>query len=175
MPNAWGFANVQSKELVQIPTSGSETRYSYKDTFRDFPYNQSPKSCLNTVAARTLYKLIVDNLFVTAATFENGEEEVVIAHPWGSINHRIKLSNGKFVSQEPPDFKAFEFIAKAMKEEAGDQIVFQSLQKTVKEYEIGSITEYNYAIQGSLTDWGYGAGWDTSANDAAQSICTPTT
>jgi len=90
MPNAWGFANDKQKELV--PTS--ETRFSYKDAFRDFPYNQSPKSCLSTVAARSLYKLMVTNLFVTAATFDTGNENVVINHPWGSINHRVQLSNG---------------------------------------------------------------------------------
>ena len=84
MPNAWGFKNNKERELT-MPTSGG---YQYHYATRDFPYNRSPMACMNTVTGRALYRLIVDNLFVSAASFESGGDETMIAYPWGSLNHR---------------------------------------------------------------------------------------
>ena len=53
-------------------------------------------------------------------------------------------------------------------------MVFPELSKTIKKYGIDSVTTSSFASQGSLTDWGYGAGWDKAA-DAAQEICVPST
>ena len=43
--------------------------------------------CLNTVVGRTLYRLFVENLFVTAITFDYGESS--IAYPWGDESFYI--------------------------------------------------------------------------------------
>ena len=50
--------------------------------------------CLNTVAARTVYRLFVDNLFVSAISFHSGNDKMAIGYSWGSLNHREYLSNG---------------------------------------------------------------------------------
>lgn len=49
---------------------------------------------MNTVAGRAMYRLMVDNLFVSAATFESGADETMIAYPWGSLNHRTQDADG---------------------------------------------------------------------------------
>ena len=122
MPNAWGFKHDKERELT-VPTSGG---FQYRYASRDFPYNRSPKSCMNTVAGRALYRLLTDNIFVTAATFESGAEKTMIAYPWGSLNHRTQnASSGEYVSVEPPDYKAFKDFGLAMQEKAGESITFQ--------------------------------------------------
>lgn len=60
---------------------------------RDFPYSNDVEGCLNTVAARTIYRLFADNLFVTALTFHGGFK-TAITYPWAS-NH---------VGKDTPDF-----------------------------------------------------------------------
>lgn len=98
------------------------TRGVARDPRRDFPYNTQPESCLNTVAARTLYRLFADNVIVSALTFSSGRGPVV-AYPWGSYNHRRQVGDG-YVSKEAPDFLAFEALAEAMVEKAGGEISF---------------------------------------------------
>ena len=55
------------------------------DINRDFPYNQSTDFCLNTIAARTIFKIFQQNLIVSAITFHGGANS--ITYPWGSLNH----------------------------------------------------------------------------------------
>lgn len=62
---------------------------------------------MNTVAGRALYRLLADNLFVSAITFESGDPTPMIAYPWGSLNHRTQDADGEWISYEAPDFKAF--------------------------------------------------------------------
>ena len=116
------------------------------------------------MAARTLYRLFVDNLFVSAITFESGDAQVVIAYPWGSLNHRKQLPNGSYISKEAPDFKAFQALGLAMQESAGKSVAFINEKVVLKEYEIGDATSTSFSLQGSLTDWAYGAGWDNTTD-----------
>jgi len=91
------------------------------DPNRDFPYNNSKNNCLNTVAGRTIYKLMVENLFVTAITFHGGIN--VIGYPWGSNNHILdKRSWNEYVANEAPDHVALQSLGSAMLEAAGDNI-----------------------------------------------------
>ena len=68
--------------------------------------------CLNTVAGRTVYKLMVQNLFVTAITFHGGTN--VIGYPWGSNNHLLKTSGHTRIANEAPDHVALDSLGKAM-------------------------------------------------------------
>ena len=82
MTNAYGFSHNRREERTILRSNG---RYRNYDPNRDFPYNQDPEMCLNTVTGRTVYKLMVQNLFVTSITFHGGVN--VIGYPWGSNNH----------------------------------------------------------------------------------------
>ena len=55
MTNTYGFANNQREEKVVLQSNG---KFSTFDPNRDFPFNNSPENCLNTVAGRTIYKLM---------------------------------------------------------------------------------------------------------------------
>ena len=91
------------------------------DPNRDFPYNNSATQCLNTVAGRTIYKLMVENLFVSAITFHGGIN--VIGYPWGS-NNRVyqKRSWNDMIANEAPDHVALHSLGEAMLEAAGNNI-----------------------------------------------------
>ena len=71
---------------------------------------------MNSVAGRALYRLIMDNLFVSAASFECGADVPMIAYPWGSLNYRSQDSDGAYISMEAPDYKAFRNVGLAMQE-----------------------------------------------------------
>ena len=92
MPNAWGFHNDKDRELTMPNTGG----YQYYYTTRDFPYNRDAVACMNTVTGRALYRLIVDNLFVSAISFESGGDDTMIVYPWGSMNHRTEGTDGDY-------------------------------------------------------------------------------
>ena len=78
---------------------------------------------MNTVVARTLYRLFAENLFVTAITFDAGSN--VIAYPWGEPEHEIFVE-GVARSGEAPDFVAFDAVGRALVSAAGGNITVYS-------------------------------------------------
>lgn len=81
---------------------------------RDFPFTNYVEGCMNTVAARTIYRLFADNLFVSALSFHGGFK-TAISYPWSS----------EYIGFDSPDFLAFERVGQAMKESAGGPITFE--------------------------------------------------
>ena len=143
------------------------------DPNRDFPYNNSPSNCLNTMAGRTVYKLMVDNLFVTSITFHGGTN--VIGYPWGSNNHVYERVGYKYTANEAPDHVALDQLGQAMLEAAGDVIHSLEAQQWISKYKLGDMTSTVYPVGGGMEDWGYGAGWDTQTSDGGFYKCTPKT
>ena len=94
MTNAIGFYEGRREEKT-INLNGGAAQY--RDPNRDFPYNNDKHKCMNTVVGRALYRLFVDNLFVTAITFHGGTN--VVSYCWGSMNHLIDRNN----AAEAPD------------------------------------------------------------------------
>ena len=84
MTNAYGFYHNRREELVTDHNSGYRTTV---DPNRDFPYNNSPGLCMKTVVGQTIYRLFVENLFVSSITFHGGTN--VVAYCWGSNNHIV--------------------------------------------------------------------------------------
>ena len=114
MTNAVGFYHNEREERL----SGEARHYGYSaDINRDFPYNQdSNEDCLKTIAARTVYRLFTDNLFVSAITFHGGDNS--ITYPWGSNNHIDKLSS-EMAGAEAPDHAALKWQAEVLRSAAG--------------------------------------------------------
>lgn len=117
---------------------------------------------MNTVAARTIYRLFAENLFVSAITFHGGDN--VIAYCWGSNNHAITQS----IANEAPDHKALHALGQTMQAEAGNEIYTASNQRIPK-YDLGDMTSTVYPVGGGMEDWGYAAGWDYTADATIQS------
>jgi hypothetical protein len=68
---------------------------------------------MNTIAARVLYRLFAENLFVSSITFHGGTNS--ITYPWGSNNHLDK----RFYGAEAPDFVALKSLGEAMNQASG--------------------------------------------------------
>ena len=170
MTNTYGYANDEREELA-LTAKGKTGSF---DPNRDFPYNNSPSNCLNTVAGRTIYKLMVDNLFVTAITFHGGTN--VIGYPWGSNNHILKrLSYYSAIAEEAPDFTALRYMGQAMNDASGNDIDLSESGFSIPKYILGSMTETVYSVGGGMEDWGYAAGWDNKTPDATFDKCAPVT
>ena len=110
MTNAIGFYENKREEKT-VTLYGS--RVSSHDPNRDFPYNNQASRCMNTVVGRTVYRLFVENLFVSAITFHGGTN--VVSYCWGSLNHMLDRTR----AAEAPDHTALHLLGSAMVDEAG--------------------------------------------------------
>ena len=136
-----------------MPAANSEGYYRLKrtekyngieyDPNRDFPYDNSPDNCLNTLAGRSLVRVIADHMFVIGITFHGGTSS--ISYPWGSYNHAIKDK-----SEEAPDDYSMKQVAEMLREVAGSY---------PSKYIVGPMTDTVYAVNGGLEDWAYAASW----------------
>ena len=76
---------------------------------QDFPYDNP--ECMETVAGRALYRLFVTNLFVTAISFDGGEN--AITYPFSQDEFQI-FYNDTLRAAESPDFVAFDQTGRAI-------------------------------------------------------------
>ena len=130
--------------------------------------------CLNTVSGRTIYKIMVENLIVSAITFHGGTN--VIGYPWGSNNHIVSRSGMYYVANEAPDHVALDQMGKAMFDAAGGNIQSRASNSVIAAYILGDMTSTVYPVGGGMEDWGYGAGWDNAPNaNAGFYKCNPQT
>ena len=174
MTNTYGFANNMREEKVVMLENHKGRWHNSYDPNRDFPFNTKPQSCLNTVAGRVIYKLMVENLFVTAITFHGGIN--VIGYPWGSNNHLLSRNGRNYVANEAPDHVALHNLGEAMLEAAGEEIKSLAARQTIDKYILGDMTSTVYPVGGGMEDWGYGGGWDNlPGTDAGFEKCEPQT
>ena len=119
MTNAPGFyANEEAEETrIWMDELNQRSRGVWRTTNEDFPYDNS--ECMNTVTGRVLYRLFVENLFVTAISFDgdlNG-----IAYPYADDDFEI-FYNNTLRAAESPDLIAFDQVGRAMSSAAGSDI-----------------------------------------------------
>jgi hypothetical protein len=156
--NPSGYASNKREELTD--------EGQYYDINRDFPYNleSGNNRWFSTVGARATSKIFSNNLIVAALSYHAGQE--TIGYPWGSYNHAYISQSGDINATHSPDTSTFTRIGEALLE--------QSRSPGLSDFDVGSMTNLIYPWYGSLDDWAYGSGWDTSAN-ARVSYCNPTT
>jgi len=140
MTNAIGFAK-SAREEIQQPDG---VRI---DPNRDFPFDQSPKLCMQTIAARTINELLRKFTVSLMLTFHGGTN--VIGYEWGDYGHCSQT--GK--CDNAPDHAFMDALGKRMKEYAGPAGQWE------REYVLGSMGETVYPVHGGMEDWAYGASW----------------
>jgi predicted deacylase len=91
MTNAVGYFYHEREERLSMSAA---RHYGVKsvDINRDFPYNTD--KCLNSIAARVVYKILTSHEIISTLTFHGGCN--VIGYPWGSYNHSYKLGGKKY-------------------------------------------------------------------------------
>lgn len=96
------------------------------DPNRDFSYDCTPESCMQTIAARAVNELFLRHLFQLSITFHGGTR--VLSYEWGSYDHIDKnttkgsgLWNAQmsYISTEAPDYASQIAMATKMQEAAG--------------------------------------------------------
>lgn len=98
----------------------------------------------------------------------------MIGYPWGSFNRVSQVGNGQsFMSNESPDYHAFQQVGQLLKRQSGG--VIQMVNEQISEYIFGDISSTIYPVNGGLEDWAYAAGWDYFGEDSTLLKCEPYT
>jgi len=157
---SWLSFLVVTRVIVVMPMTNSLGYFqnvreeNHIDPNRDFPYDQTPKNCMQTVAARSVNEVWREHIFQLALTFHGGM--TAIAYEWGAPNHP-----GPHQDVSPDDV-AQTTLTKAMSSYSGH---FTGQ----KAYPHGRLNDLVYPVHGGMEDWGYGSSWDTT------STCNPNT
>lgn len=146
--NAQGYFANRRSELTDIG--------EFFDINRDFPYNRESgdMECLSTIGARATVQIFRNNFIIGALTFHSGME--IIGYPWGSFNHIARSYSDNQRATETPDDTMFSRIGGVMQD--------QVHSSRFPDIPIGEMTDLIYPCYGSLDDWSYGSGWDTTPN-----------
>eukprot|EP01029_Cantina_marsupialis_P015933 TRINITY_DN352789_c0_g1_i1.p1 TRINITY_DN352789_c0_g1~~TRINITY_DN352789_c0_g1_i1.p1 ORF type:complete len:663 (+),score=120.74 TRINITY_DN352789_c0_g1_i1:86-2074(+) len=157
-PNKWLCTLLETRDIFIVPTAnviGYENNKREEngiDPNRDFPFDQNPKECFNSLAARLFNELWIRNIFQMGVTFHGGMQ--AIAYEWGDTKHKRNTVS--------PDDEAQKGIAEVMADYAGK---FQG-----KKYPTGRLTDLVYACKGAMEDWAYASSWIPKS----VAKCTPT-
>ena len=170
MTNAKGFFNNEQEEKTRVWLDELEekSRGVWRTVNTDFPYDN--QECMNTVTGRALYRLFVENLFVSAISFDGGEN--AITYPYADDNYEIFYDN-ELMSSEPPDLVAFDQVGRAMSSAAGGDIIMYQQTEIIKSYPVNDTITLIGTNFGAFEDWAYAAGWDDTDGMVSES-CTPT-
>ena len=150
----WARRLVDTRVLLLVPMTnalGVSTNHRDEngiDPNRDFPYEQEPTKCMQTIAARSVNELYRHHLLQLVITFHGGMQ--AIAYNWGSYNYY----RGK--PHRSPDDPMQAGIAAAMSRYAGSGRVNKAA------YRYQTMNDLVYPVHGGMEDWGYAASWDTS-------------
>ena len=155
MPNAWGYHRSRRDELGMDPN-------------RDFAFDTSPTSCMQTIAARSVNEVWQAHLFQLGVTFHGGDN--LIGYPWGDFSHCRRSDESKARHREEcdsgyvaADKVAMEALGKFMVEVSGSY-------RDTGNYRLGEMNKVIYAVHGGMEDWAYGGSWHN-----AKTTCSPTT
>lgn len=146
----WDILN--SRMLIILPSSNAQgfclnARESNSvDANRDFPYDVDPSVCMVSPSSRLVNEIVRSHLIVSSIVFHGGDNS--LTYPWGNGRHQEKS----------PDYNAFKEIAENLRDLAGGVPEFN-----IQPYNIGTMTDVVYSVNGGLEDWIYSASWDTNA------------
>jgi hypothetical protein len=118
------------------------------DPNRDFPYDQVPSACMQTVTARSINELYRARLLQLVVTFHGGMQ--AIAYNWGSFNYYQSKPH------RSPDDVSQRQVAEQMSKFAGTG---GSRTRNTK-YLFKTMNDLVYPVHGGMEDWGYAASWD---------------
>ena len=144
----------QDRSVIAVPLANP---YGYfrnvreengRDANRDFPYDQEPGACLQTVTARVIHRLFYHYKRIESGiTFHGGIAS--ISYPWGSFAHKGELA---------PDHTSLAAISSELQRVGGRNT-----------YEVGAMNDIVYPVRGGMEDWAYATGFESSVR------CTPST
>ena len=136
--NVTGFAKQRREDFTDMSNP--------MDPNRDFPFNvQQGGKCLQTSTAQIIDQIFRNNLILSTITFHGGDNS--ITYPWGNYAHKNPITG---------DNLAFKQIANLLKDFAGANDDLK-----IEEYNVGTMKDVVYDVNGGFEDWAYGASWDT--------------
>jgi len=118
------------------------------DPNRDFPFDQSPSLCMQTIAARSVNELYRSHLLQLVVTFHGGMQ--AIGYEWGAYPYYYSGS-----AHRSPDDNMMRQISSVLSSFAGSGNVPGN-----RPYPNAPMNDLVYPVHGGMEDWGYAASWD---------------
>ena len=144
----WLARLVATRRIVVVPTANalgyfrSRREENNIDPNRDFPYEQEPSRCMQTIAGRTLNEVFREHMFQLSLTFHGGME--VVGYEWGAP---------KWEGHYSPDHVAQQGIGSAYSRYGGGW-------SSSHPYNSGPMNDLVYGVHGGMEDWAYAGSWD---------------
>ena len=150
----WARRLVDERTVLIMPMTnalGVESRRRDEngiDPNRDFPYDQSPTNCMQTIAARSINELYRARLLQLVITFHGGMQ--AIGYNWGAFNYYTGSP------RRSPDDVSQREISAQMSRFAGTG----GSRTRNRNYPAATMNDLVYPVHGGMEDWGYAASWD---------------
>ena len=142
----WLARLVSTRRIIIIPAANAlgyfrnERGEGVVDPNRDFPYDQNPWECMQTIAGQMLNELFRTHIVQMALTYHAGI--TMIAYEWGAYPY-LDVD-----SRQSPDHAAQDQIASAFSR-------YGSGWSGETNYPYGPINDLLYAVRGGMEDWAY--------------------
>ena len=151
--DAWARRLVHTRRLLLVPAANAVGFHQHRreelmrDPNRDFPFEQEPRSCMLTVAGRSINELFRRHLIQLAITYHGGMEAV--GYVWGDFAHR----NDRPARNRSPDDTGVSALANAAS-------AFAGRGPRGRNYPAAPMNSIVYPVAGGMEDWGYAASWE---------------
>lgn len=162
--NAWLDHLLRTRSIYLTPMTNSLGYFANQreengiDPNRDYPIDQSPGLCMQTVTSRVVNELFRAHLFQLAITFHAGMEAIAVE--WGTTSRRRRDQHAS------PDDVAMLQLGSFLGAFAGRARQGAAL------YPVGRMNDLVYPVPGGMEDWAYAGNWDP---ESARLPCTPHT
>ena len=149
----WARRLVHTRRLLLVPAANANGYYMRSrfevdhDPNRDFPFQQEPRACMTTVAARALNEVFRAHLVQLALTYHAGMEAV--GYVWGDFAHR----RDRAAANRSPDEIGISALARAAVRCAG-------AGPRGRFYPAAAMNSIVYPVAGGMEDWAYAASWE---------------
>ena len=162
--DAWARRLLHTRRLLLVPAANAVGYYGRMrnelnhDPNRDFPFEQEPRACMTTVAARALNEIFRSHLVQLALTYHAGMEAV--GYVWGDFAHRADRA----AANRSPDDLGLTTLTRAA-------VGYAGRGPRGRLYRYDPMNSIVYPVAGGMEDWGYAASWEPHHVRA----CTPRT
>ncbi|KAH9261225.1 hypothetical protein BASA81_000929 [Batrachochytrium salamandrivorans] len=162
--NAWLEHLLRTRSIYLTPMTNSLGYFANQreengiDPNRDYPIDQVPGLCMQTVTSRVVNELFRVHLFQLAITFHAGMEAIAVE--WGTMSRRRRDQHAS------PDDAAMLQLGSFLGSFAG------SARQGAGLYPVGRMNDLVYPVPGGMEDWAYAGNWDP---ESSRLPCTPHT
>jgi len=148
----WLARLATTRRIIIVPAANSlgffrgEREEDGIDPNKDFPFDlkgDEDTKCMETITARTLNEIFINNIIQLAITFHSGAS--VVAYNWGAPS---------FDGRTCPDDTSMAQVSRVYQRFGGPLKYWKQ-----GVYKVGTMNDLVYPVRGGMEDWAYAASW----------------